>query len=235
MKKLVAMVSIYESGEWIEARLTNLKQSTLGADLEVWCVNANSPDPRDHEIPQQFDFKYIKLDEEKSVYEVWNYIIKESDSQYLTIANTDDLVAPNCYEKLVGALESNKFDFSYCSWYVTDRPGQNYSTAVGLDPNGRPGNYNGDLQRSGVGHFPLWRRNLHQNLGLFDTKFQALADADWWARCYYIANSRFIWINELLAIYLWRHGQNLWHKKISTQEWDRYHQKIAMYKQGKLA
>lgn len=234
MTKLVAMVSIYESGDWLEQRLDNLSKSNL-KDMEVWCINANSPDPRDHEIPQKFNVKYIKLGERNTVYQAWNHIIQNSKSQYIANANTDDLVSPECYIKLTNALDHNKdAGFAYCSWYVTAQAGQRYESATGLDPNGRPGQYNGHIETGGVGHFPVWRRDLHTKLGLFDDSFQALADADWWARCFWVGKTKFLWINELLAIYLWRDGQNLWHRKITTEEWQKYHQKVANYKKGLL-
>jgi GT2 family glycosyltransferase len=236
MKTLVAMVSIYESGEWLEARLENLKKCTLGEELEVWCVNANSPDLRDHEIPQKFDFKYVKLDKRNTVYEAWNYILENSDSKYVTNANTDDLVKPECYTKLISAIENSKdVGFSYCNWYVASEPNGSFDQLNQLDKSGRPGRYAGDLERAGVGHFPLWKRDLHTRFGLFDTQFKCLADADWWARCYHVGKVGFSWVDEFLAIYLWRHGENLWNKNISAEEWQKYHTKVAKYKKGKLA
>lgn len=233
MKKLTIMVSIYQSGDWIENRLNNLMQSTLIDDMEIWCVNADSPDERDHTIPQKFKVKYVRLPNRINVYAAWNYILKNSDSQYVTNANTDDIVAPNCYEKLINVLESNKeIGLAYPSWYCTARANQQWGALSGADPNGRPGHYNGDIDRGGVGHFPLWRRTLHTKLGLFDDSFKALGDAEWWARCWFVAKTRFQWVDELLAVYLWRNGQNLWHREVTKGEWLRYHKKVSEYKRG---
>lgn len=235
MAKLTIMVSIYNSGEWIENRLNNLAEHENQQDLDIWCVNANSPDERDHEIPQRFPFKYIKLDERLTVYETWNYIIKNSDSQYITNANTDDIVAPNCYTRLMNVLDNdNQYGFAYCSWFSTALPNQKWSTLKDFDTEGHPGRYCGDIDKAGVGHFPLWRRSLHDKLGLFDTQFKALADADWWARCFHVGETKFSWVREHLAAYLWRNGENLWNKSISAEEWKCYHTKIKQYLQKKL-
>lgn len=225
MKKLVLMVSIYESGQFIENRLQNLMQIANLDDVEIWCVNADSPDERDHTVPQKFPVKYIRLPNRISVYETWNYIIENSQSVYVANANTDDIVAPNCYQRLMLNLD-NGFDFTYCSWYTTDIPNQQWDNLTLIDPSGRPGQFAGDITKAGVGHFPMWRRSLHQKLGGFDTEFQALADAEWWARCYYVGKARFIWVNELLGCYLWRHGQNLWHRKVTSEEWAKFHGKV---------
>lgn len=227
MKKLTVMVSIYESGQFIENRLTNLLESTCLNDLDIWCVNANSPDENDDIIPRKFPVHYIKLDKRISVYETWNYIIVNSQSPYITNANTDDIIAPNCYEKLMTGLDVG-YDFVYCSWYCTHIPNQQWNNMKDIDPSGRPGHFQGDITRAGVGHFPMWRRSLHERLGGFDTEFQALADAEWWTRCYY-GKAKFMWINELLGCYLWRNGQNLWHRMITPQEWELFHGKVQGY------
>ena len=233
--KLTVMVSMYNSGQWVENRIKNLLQSSL-EDIEIWCVNADSPDPRDHEIPQQYPVKYVKLPKRNTVYEAWNYIIRNSKSDFITNANTDDLIHPNGYQKLVESLESlgPEYGFAYPSWMTTCTANQEWSTLAHYDKAGRPGNYNGDIQTSGVGHFPLWRRSLHQSIGLFDTKYRALADADWWARCYFVAQTKFNWIDDYLGCYLWKNGENLWHQEINQEEWERYHNRLSLYKQRKL-
>ena len=232
MPKLTIMVSLYNSGEWIHNRLLNLSQCDL-KDAEIWCVNANSPDPQDHEIPQQFPCKYVKLPSRLTVYETWNYIIQNSDSEYIANANTDDLVAPDCYSRLIGNLESQKGDLAYCSWHTTALANQNWSDLSEYCSD-RPGQFAGDINLAGVGHFPLWRRSLHDSLGLFDPRFKALADADWWSRCYYVGMCKFIWVQECLGLYLWRNGENLWHRQISESEWSLYHEKLSNYKRGVL-
>lgn len=235
MTKLVVMVSLYNSGDWVENRLKNLLNSTL-KDIEIWCVNANSPDIRDDVIPQQYPVKYIKLQERITVYETWNYIIKNSDSEFITNANTDDLIHPNGFKILIETLEKvgPNYGFAYPSWFSTSIANQEWEKLSNYDNAGRPGVYHGDLNKAGVGHFPLWRRSLHDDFGLFDTEYKALADADWWARCYYVAKMNFIWVNDYLGCYLWRNGDNLWNRAITSMEWERYHQKLEMYKKGKL-
>lgn len=233
-KKLTAMVSLYNSGEWIENRLKNLLQSTQ-EDVEIWCVNADSPDPRDHEIPQEYPVKYVRLPKRNTVYEAWNYIIENSESEFITNANTDDLVHPQCYSKLIETLESlgPEFGFAYPSWWSTSIPNQEWAT-LKHDMDERPGHYVGNIHTAGVGHFPLWRRSLHSEVGLFDTKYQALSDADWWSRCYHVAKTKFQWVGDYLGCYLWRDGDNLWSRKINAAEWERYHHNNNLHILGKI-
>lgn len=243
MKKLVVMVSVYEAGDWLENRLDNLLHNVSRAETDIWVLNANSPDPRDDEIPRKFTgpgVHYCKLPDRVGVYAAWNWIINNSSSQYLTNANADDLVAPTCYQKLMAALDGEPGNgFAYPNWYVTDRPNLRWAEVTGrgglaeAGGGGKPGQYTGDLGASGVGHFPLWRRELHDRHGPFDERFRALGDAEWWARCFHLGRVGFDWVPEYLACYLWRHGQNLWHRCINQDEWDLYHRQVEQYKRGK--
>lgn len=229
MKKLTAMVSVYNAGEFIENRINNLRDSTLGDDLEICVLNANSPDKRDRDIPKKMGVKYIETSDRIGVYAAWNRIIKETKSVYLANANADDLIAPNGFERLITALEKNKTNFAYTSWYSTAIPNQNWNSLRKVDPAGKPGHYKGDLERAQVGHFPLWQRSLHEELGPFDETFKVLGDAEWWARCLFKGNAKFFWVDSLLACYLWRDGENYWHKNITSDEWKAYHARAAEY------
>lgn len=233
-KRLTIMVSLYNSGEWIENRLENLLAAINRQTDEIWCLNANSPDERDDLIPQKFPVKYIKLDTRVGVYAAWNHIIRESTSEFITNANADDLVSPQCYDKLSSVLATSEMlGFAYPSWCTTDIPNQKWDQLGMITrEGGEPGNYRGDIERAGVGHFPMWRRSLHQRYGFFDEEFRVLGDADWWARCYYLGEVKFFWLNEVLACYLWRSGQNLWHREITADEWARYHGRVQRYMAG---
>jgi glycosyltransferase involved in cell wall biosynthesis len=234
MKKLTVMISAYESGEFLKGRLDNLLQSTAIRDMEIWVLNANSPDPRDHEIPKKFPIKYHRLKERVGVYAAWNWIINNTDSKYITNANADDLIAPNGYDQLMRALDKKgDHGFAYPSWYNTSIANLYWGEVRrNASSDGKPGVYSGDLGKAGVGHFPLWRRSLHKSFGMFDESFKALGDAEWWARCYYKGKIKFHWVRSPLACYLFRNGQNLWHREVNEDEWARYHNKVNEYRSG---
>ena len=67
-------------------------------------------------------------------------------------------------------------------------------------------------------------------IGYFDEDFKAAGDAEWCVRSYYKANSKFCWVNEFLACYLWRNGENLWQREISSAEWERFHNKVREHR-----
>lgn len=225
------MVSIYNSGRWIDRRLKNIFQSTIAENLDVVCVNANSPDPLDHEIPQRYPCRYIKLDHNLSLYDTWNHIINTSNTPYITNANTDDLVSPTAYEKLLNTLsESENICCIYPSWHTTSNEDIGWSdiNPSNTDLNGgQPGQFKGDIGKASPGHFPMWKRNLHDSVGMFDPSFTALADAHFWTRAYYLTKYDFLWHREALGCYLWRDGQNLWNRMISSEQWSKFHHQTA--------
>lgn len=231
MKRLTILVSLYNSGDWIENRLKNLCGVVNKKDVDIWCLNAASPDERDRNIPKQFDVEYYEEPTRIGVYAAWNRIIARTKSDYITNANSDDLIAPDGYSKMIAYLDRHRVGFVYPSWYTTSTPNLSWRAIIRGESavaDGHPGIYKGDLSKGGVGHFPMWRRSLHQQFGMFDENFKTLGDAEWWARCYH-RGTRFHWIREPLACYLWRNGENLWHREVTPAEWELYHSKVNYY------
>jgi glycosyltransferase involved in cell wall biosynthesis len=105
MPKLSIIISAYNSGEWIKNRLDNLYMSEAIGQAEVIVVNANSPDELDHTVPQSYPVQYHKLDERVGLYTAWNIAINNSSGEYITNANTDDIVSPKLYNKLFALLD----------------------------------------------------------------------------------------------------------------------------------
>lgn len=161
-------------------------------------------------------------------------IIKENKTDFYTNANTDDIVSPTAYEKLSNALASNSnIGCVYPSWHTTSVDNLKWSDTGNrliCDYNGgQPGNFAGDIGKASPGHFPMWRRELHDEIGYFDPSFTALADALFWCKVFHKTKYRFLWINEPLGCYLWRDGQNLWNRKISSEQWQRFHAEVGSY------
>lgn len=232
MKKISLLVSQYNSGEWIENRLRNITESTIYSDIEVICINANSPDPLDDETPKKFGVKYIKCPTRIGIYEAWNLAIKESTAPYIANANTDDLISPHCYEILTNILDGNiNVGVVYNSWYTIGSNIKNWcDIPASFAADGAPGLYNGNFDTGQVGHFPLWRRSLHDKIGMFTDKLPSLGDADFWARVYYKTNYEFNWFRAPLGAYRWRNGQNAWSVYMTEDQWPLLNKLISEYK-----
>jgi len=164
MKKISLLVRIYKSGEWIENRLNNLLEAIKMLDAEIICINADSPDSRDDLIPSSMvsdKLKYVKLPSLVGVYDAWNIAIEMSESEYLTNANTDDLASPDLYCVLRDMLDADKsIGVAYTSWYSIGMEVKIWSD-INSHSVVNPGHFNGDFINGHVGHFPMWRRSLH--------------------------------------------------------------------------
>jgi hypothetical protein len=86
------------------------------------------------------------------------------------------------------------------------------------------GYYNPENGQLSCGHFPVWKRELHDKVGYFDPTMKALGDADLWFRAWKMGIKNFHYYGEPLGGYLWRSGQNLWHRVddgTRHQEWQK--------------
>lgn len=229
MKKISVLVSLYNSGEWLEDRLNNILSSDIADDLEIMCINSCSPDQRDYNIPQKFNVRYLHLDHRVTIYEAWNIGIKESTSEYITNMNTDDLNHDTYCSKVTSILDNNKkVGVAYCSWYTIGMDTKSWSD-IPLDKraDGHPGNFAGNFDRAQIGHFPIWRRDIHSKIGYFRTDMLALGDAEMWMRVWQQTNYEFTWVMEALGAYRWRDGENAWNKYITPEEWEKFHKLVA--------
>lgn len=232
MHKLALLVSIYNSNKWIEKRLENLLLSTANIDAEIICINANSEHELDHKVfldkySQEPRIKYIKLNERIGIYDAWNMAIEHSNSEYLSNANTDDLSTESLYTKSISILDTNKdVGVVYSSWYsINDVDPINHPLQIS-----HPGQFAGDFNKGQVGHFPTWRKCIHDEIGLFDGSLTALGDADFWARVYFTTKNEFFWIREPLGYYRWRNGDNAWTRFISPEQWRVFYDKCSKYR-----
>jgi len=180
-QRLVALVSVYDSERFLHNRIDNLLNQTLEG-LEICVYDAASPG-REGDVVRSFlgdprlgrhALTYYRSGRRDGLYAAWNWIIRHSRSEYLATANADDVIHPDYFRRAAELLEAGH-DLVYCDWYVTDRENQSW-----------PPDHYSDVVRTPVGttcgHFPVWRRSLHERYGPFDERFQVLGDSEWWKR-----------------------------------------------------
>jgi O-antigen biosynthesis protein len=217
--KITALVSLFNSSRWLRNRIQNLLETDAyrRGELLIFMLNCQSHDVGDDAIAVQYAgvprVHYEVYHEPCSVYAAWNYMIRRTITPYLTNANTDDVVAPDAYTKLMAACEASGSILAYPDWYVTNQENQRWPINGWLDQNGYYSPESGQLS---CGHFPVWKRELHNQVGLFDPSFRALGDADLWFRAWRMGIRNFCYHGEPLGGYLWRNGQNLWHRVDDT-------------------
>ena len=222
---ITALVSTYNSERFMANRLDNLLDSTIDG-LNIYVLDAASPqneaaivrqfqnDPRTSKTP----IIYERTPERITLYAAWNHMIKKITDKYVTTANTDDIIHPDYYRQAIAMLETG-YDMVYCPWYVTPILNQKWP-AGGFD-----GVVDPPLHTT-CGHFPVWRRELHNKYGLFDERFRVIGDAEWWRRLHH-HNTRLGKFTTPMGCYATRGNDNLYYSAkdengnccCSSEEW----------------
>jgi hypothetical protein len=162
----------------------------------------------EHELFEEFkkysNFKLIKEDERKGVYNAWNIGIKAATTEYVTNWNIDDLRHPINTKIKYDAITKNNVDMVY-NWYTGTRDENlNFYNAESLEPQVRfPDEYEKYVMVACLaGPDPLWKKSLHDNVGYFDgDNFTSIADWEMWIR-FAKSGAKFKLIPEVLCIYL---------------------------------
>lgn len=151
------------------------------------------------------NFKLIKEDERKGVYNAWNLGIKNSTTDYITNWNVDDIRHPINTKIKYDAITRNDFDVIYNWYFSTYDDKLNFENVqTELIPTVKfPDNYEYyATQACLIGPDPLWKKSLHNTVGYFDYEnFNTIGDWEMWIR-FAKAGATFKLIPEVLCIYL---------------------------------
>jgi glycosyltransferase involved in cell wall biosynthesis len=184
--RVSVITSIFKSGKFIDHFLQDIKRQSIFNQCEFLLLDANSPDNEIESIKPYSTFsniKYINIGK-CSVYEAWNKGIEISSAPLLTNWNTDDRRAYNSLEKQAEFLECNFYsDVCYGQTLITYKENELFELSESKEI--YPA-YEGTLQN----HFmhnsphclPMWKKSIHNRLGMFDTSYFSAADYDMWFR-----------------------------------------------------
>lgn len=183
-----AIVSTYKSERFIEERLQDLLAQTLGDLLEIVVVDSGSPE-NEGEIVRRYaalhaNITYIRTTERETVYQAWNRGILASSGKYITNANTDDRLRPDALEIMAAELDAHPdIALVYSDFFITGCENmpfpEHIRTGYSLKPDYHPSIM---LHGCHMGPQPVWRRSLHDEMGLFDESFKSAGDYEFWCR-----------------------------------------------------
>jgi len=205
---LTILTSLYKGGRYTKPFMENITNQTVFSDCELIIVDANSPE-NEFEIIEKYteyyqNIRYIRLDQRIGIYDAWNLAIKESNSDYITNANLDDLHRSDAFElKIKALIENPEVDVVYSDVF--------YSFIENLPFNiiakgGFRTNYpeladkRTLLQYNYPHNSPMWRRSLHDNIGLFNAKYKSAGDHEFWLRAAFAGYS-FYKIEDVVTSY----------------------------------
>jgi len=205
--RISIITSIFKSERFIEHFLNDVSRQTIFSDCEILLLNANSQENEEKYI---IDFQkcfpknvvYKKLDKTYSIYETWNMGIDLSNSEIVTNWNTDDRRTFDSLERQVEEFEKDdSIDICYgptVTTYVENENTENCQSKEAF------GCYEATLQTMLVNNsphcLPMWKKNLHQRFGYFDTKYPIAADYEMWLRAL-VGGAKFKMIKSLVGSY----------------------------------
>jgi len=182
-------------------------QTSFDRYCELIIIDAQSPENEAATIKRYLDrypsIVYRRMTSRIGIYEAWNVGVEMSRGRYLTNTNLDDLRREDSLEIQAGALDAMPFaDVIYQDFYTTFDPTLSWEEVAAFG-------YKSDLPvltAHNMLHFnsphsaPMWRKRLHDELGLFDASFKSAGDYEFWMRCL-AAGKTFLKVNEPHVIY----------------------------------
>ena len=169
--------------------------------------------------------KYLRTKECETLYNSWNRGIRIAKGKYITNANTDDRHEANCLETLAENLENNpEIDLVFGSLFKSSNPNEvfieNDKSITCESQQFFPGSL---LLHDFTGAQPMWRKSIHDKIGLFDESYDVVGDYEFVLRA--ISNGcKFGYVPEA-------QGLMLWHKNaLSTKDSKAHSEKKRLLK-----
>jgi len=185
-----AIASLYNGEDFIDGFLGNITSQTIFPVCELIIIDACSPGGEASRIAPYLDrfenIRYVRTDERIGIYEAWNLAIASARGRYLTNTNLDDIRRADSFERQAAVLDSLPFvDIVYQDFYYSFDHDASFDeiAAVGVKTHSPVISAQGLLHCNYPGNGPMWRRTLHDELGLFREDFRSSSDYEFWLRC----------------------------------------------------
>jgi len=206
--RVSAIASLFRGGDFIEQFMDNITTQTIfDRSCELIIVDAASDENEAETIRRYLDthpgVRYQRMNSRVGIYEAWNIGVEMARGEFLTNTNLDDLRRQDSLEIQAGALEALPFvDVVYQDFYYSFDPTLDWDGVAAFGYKSElPLVTNHNMLRFNSPHnAPMWRKTLHDELGLFDANFKSAGDYEFWLRCL-AAGKTFHKINEPHVVY----------------------------------
>ncbi len=189
--RVSVLCSMYRTGELLESFLSGLVAQTIFSFTEFILVLVD-PTEHERETCERFAAAHenvvLLVSEQRiGIYDAWNLGVSVARGEFITNMNVDDVRAPESLETQAALLDQFSWvDVVYqdvmvsldsrLGWNAVSRTG----AKLGVTKSSRTtfASY-----RNPPHNAPMWRRALHDEVGLFDTSLVSAGDFDFWYRC----------------------------------------------------
>lgn len=188
--RVSVIASLYRGGRYIERFLDMITSQTVGTDAELIIVDAQSPEGERAVIERYQsshpNIVYRRTDRRVGIYEAWNIGVELARGEYLTNANMDDIRSADSLQLQAEVLDRYPWvDVVYQDFFYTLDDTLDFETIARFGfrsdlPIVTPANL---MQYNSPHNAPMWRKQLHQEVGLFDQFLRSAGDYEFWMRC----------------------------------------------------
>lgn len=200
------VISTYNSEKFIRRRLENLIGQTIFQSTEIVVVNSGSQQGEEQIIREYTrvypNIHYVKTEQRETIYRAWNRGIHVARGEYITNANTDDVLRDDALECLASALDSHPgVAMVYADQLVSETPNQLFVEANKRKRVHRPAYSRiALLQGSLTGPQPMWRASLHFVDKLwFDDQCEVAGDYEF--ACAVAEKYALLKVDDVLGVY----------------------------------
>ena len=225
MIKVTALISLYNSLEYVEQCLQDLVQQSLfkKGELELLVIDSNSPQD-ERAVVERFqarydNIRYVRTAERETLYQAWNTGLAHARGKYITNANSDDRHHCENLEILAKVLDNrHDIDLAYADVFESTISNQTFADNPGTSRYVYPDFFAPlSLLFYQFGCQPLWRREVHDKIGLFDSVLRAAGDWEFCIR-FSMAGLRAIRVPNVLGSFLHRPTSISTQDSVSTDE-----------------
>ena len=202
------IVSLYRCEAFLPFFLESLKRQTIFSESQIY-VGAVQPSNFELNLLNQFSFENSNVifeifDYRAGIYEVWNHGVRQTTSQFLTNMNVDDLRRDDSLELQAQFLKNHEsIDVAYQDVYLSFEANAEWPLIEGVGLSTSLPHVSLPMMNLGFNpphNAPMWRRRVHDEVGLFDETFKSAGDFDLWVRAF-INGSKFLKMGEIHASY----------------------------------
>jgi glycosyltransferase involved in cell wall biosynthesis len=195
MYKATAIVSTFQSSEYLEGCIVNLLNQTVRPEI---VIIANEPDKQELEILEKYKNEVVfEIVERESLYKSWNRAIKKATGEFIFNANTDDRHSKYYVETMLNEIPD--YDIVYADQYITAEV-KPFEEIEDTTPTANYIKHNKSYVAFGCyfSSSPFWRKSLHNTYGYFREDFYSSGDWEMWCR---LAETRIKKIDNILSAY----------------------------------
>jgi len=202
------IVSLYKCEEFLDFFLQSLVEQSIFSESQIY-IGAVLPTEMEYELLTRFrngksNVTLEILPYRAGIYEVWNRGIQKTTTKYLTNMNVDDLRRNDSLELQAAFLNRlPSIDVVYQDFFVSFEPKVSWDLIASNGMKTSLPNVSLPILNSGINpphNAPMWRRQLHNKVGMFDESFKSAGDFDFWVRSI-LQGGRFLKMSEIHTSY----------------------------------